>query len=110
MAGKMCEEKAPRKKSHKTKNSTDKEQGSAKNKKPLEEVSDDKCERMPSQEGEMTFYPLEKIKRFLSQTKGQRAVKTEQFFPELKGFVRSVAELRKEEGAFSDQEIYRLKK
>ena len=58
----------------------------------------------------MIFYPLEKIKRFLSQTKGQRAVKTEQFFPELKGFVRSVAELRKEEGAFSDQEIYRLKK
>ena len=44
------------------------------------------------------------------QTKGQNAVKTEQFFPDLKGFVRSVAELRKEEATLSDQKIYRRRK
>ena len=48
----------------KGKNSADKEQSSAKNKKPLKEGSDDECEWTPSQEDEMTFYRLEKIKRF----------------------------------------------
>ncbi|KAI3360881.1 hypothetical protein L3Q82_012889, partial [Scortum barcoo] len=46
---------------------------------------------------------------FKQETKGQRAVKTEQFFPDLNGFIRSVNQLRKDD-VFSDQEIYRLRK
>ncbi|KAI3365342.1 hypothetical protein L3Q82_010130 [Scortum barcoo] len=57
----------------------------------------------------ITSYSVEKIRRFLAETKGQRAVKTEQFFPDLNGFIRSVNQLRKED-VFSDQEIYRLRK
>lgn len=34
----------------------------------------------------------------------------QQFFPDLKAFVRSVAELRKDEDSFSEQDFYRLKK
>ena len=34
----------------------------------------------------------------------------QQFSPDLKAFVRSVAELRKDEDSFSEQDFYRLKK
>lgn len=50
-----------------------------------------------------------KIRKFLSDTKGQRAVNTECFFPDLKGFIKSVYHFKKE-NVFSEQEIYRLKK
>ena len=34
----------------------------------------------------------------------------EQLFPNLKGFVRSVAELRKDQDSFSEQDFYQLEK
>lgn len=80
-------------------------------KKTLEALcDDDECEWTPSQEDETILYPLEKIKKVLLETKGQRAVKTETFFPDLRGFIKSVTQLRKGEDSFSDQEIYRLRK
>ena len=92
----------------------DKEQNQAKAKKSEIIVSDedeeDECEWSPSsQEPETVFYPLEKIKKFLSDTKGLRGLQIEDFYPDLKGFVRSVTLLMKE-SVFTDQEVYRLKK
>ena len=52
---------------------------------------------------------MEKIRKFLAETKGHRAVKIEHFFSDLIGFIRSVNQLRKDD-AFTDQEIDRLKK
>lgn len=77
----------------------------------LEDISDieEECEWTP-QEDKTTFYPPEKIKKFLLQTKGSSAVKTELFFSDLKGFVKFVTRLRKETNSFSDQEIYCPKK
>ncbi|KAK0155410.1 Transposon TX1 uncharacterized protein [Merluccius polli] len=89
--------------STKRKKSADKGQG--------ESLSDEEeeAELTISQEERITSYSVEKIRRFLAETKGLRAVKTEQFFPDLNGFIRSINQLRKDD-AFSDQEIYRLKK
>ena len=53
---------------------------------------------------------MDKIKKFLQDTKGIKAVKTEQFFPDLRGFIRSVAWLRTDTEGFTKQEGYRLKK
>ncbi len=96
----------------KRKNSADKGQGGSKSRKTgLLSLSDEEeeAELTLSQEERVSSYSVEKIKRFLTETKGQRAVKPEQFFPDLNGFIRSVNRLRKEE-VFSDQEVYRLKK
>lgn len=103
--------------------STEKEQAGAKGKnlKAMEHVStsdDDECDwspsqeegLSPSQEAEIEFYPIDKISKFLSDTKGLRGLKIEDFFPDLRGFVKSVTLLIKQDGAFSDQEIWRLKK
>ncbi len=95
----------------KRKKSVDKGQGGGKTQKTLQSLSDEEeeTELTVSQEERITSYSVEKIKRFLAETKGQRAVKTEQVFPDLNGFIRSVNRLRKED-MFSDQEVYRLKK
>ncbi|KAI3357334.1 hypothetical protein L3Q82_015491 [Scortum barcoo] len=95
----------------KRKKSADKGQGGGKTRKTLQSLSDEEeeAELTVSQEERITSYSVEKIRRFLAETKGQRAVKTEQFFPDLNGFIGSVNRLRKED-VFSDQEVYRLRK
>ena len=50
------------------------------------------------------------MKKFLQDSKGLRAFKTEQFFPDLRGFIRSVAWLRKDNEGFTDREVFGLKK
>ncbi|TWW74449.1 hypothetical protein D4764_14G0004520 [Takifugu flavidus] len=76
-------------------------------------LSDEEDEEEPelilSQEEKLICYPVGKIKKFLSDTKGQRAVRTESFFPDLNGFIRSVNRFTKE-NVFSEQEVYRLMK
>ncbi len=96
----------------KRKNSADKGQGGGQSRKTgLLSLSDEEeeAELTLSQEERVSSYSVVKIKRFLTETKGQRAVKPEQFFPDLNGFIRSLNRLRKEE-VFSDQEVNRLKK
>lgn len=70
---------------------------------------DDEVDLTASQEERIGSYSLKNIKKFLLETKGQRAIKPELFFPDLEGFIKSVNRLRGE-GVFTDQEIYRLKK
>ncbi|KAI3376787.1 hypothetical protein L3Q82_000387 [Scortum barcoo] len=74
----------------KRKKSADKGQGGGKTRKTLQSLSDEEeeAELNVSQEERITSYSVEKIRRFLAETKGQRAVKTEQFFPDLNGFIR----------------------
>ncbi|GLD72271.1 uncharacterized protein AKAME5_002359500 [Lates japonicus] len=76
-----------------------------------------------SQEGDSDFvlsqesqslYTATEIKRFLEQTKGLRLITVEEYFPDLKLFLRSAKILTRKSGmtedVLSDQEIYRLKK
>ncbi|KAK3510779.1 hypothetical protein QTP70_022486 [Hemibagrus guttatus] len=54
-------------------------------------------------------YSTEDIKEFLRNTKWQKNVALEEFFPDLKQFIHDVKFFRRE-GAFVDVEIFRLKK
>ncbi|KAK3558043.1 hypothetical protein QTP86_006421 [Hemibagrus guttatus] len=54
-------------------------------------------------------YSAEDIKEFLRNTKGQKNVVLEEFFPDRKQFIHDVKFFRRE-GAFVDVEIFRLKK
>ena len=116
LAENLSEEMEIIKGSSKRKSSAHKEQSESKAKKLLEDLSDEdeddeeECEWTASQAEELTLYPLDKIKKFLQDTKGIKAVKTEQFFPDLRGFIRSVAWLRTDTEGFTKQEGYRLKK
>lgn len=63
-----------------------------------------------SQEEQLNVvYSAEDIKEFLKNTKWQKNVAIEEFFPDCKQFLHDVRHFRKE-GAFIDVEIFRLKK
>ncbi|KAM3619344.1 uncharacterized protein V6R79_006715 [Siganus canaliculatus] len=59
-------------------------------------------------------YSFQRIRAFLRNSKGQRAVKVEDFFPDLQLFMDSVRFFMKNAGglepSFIDQEVFRLKK
>ncbi|TWW59347.1 hypothetical protein D4764_06G0008770 [Takifugu flavidus] len=78
----------------KRKKPSEKQQGGEKARKVQKSLSDEEDEEEPelslSQEEKLICYPVGKIKKFLSDTKGQRAVRTESFFPDLDGFIKSV--------------------
>ncbi|KAI3376925.1 hypothetical protein L3Q82_000023 [Scortum barcoo] len=84
----------------KRKKSADKGQGGGKTRKTLQSLSDEEeeAELTVSQEERITSYSVEKIRRFLAETKGQRAVKTEQFFPDLNGFIGFFFSLERRNG------------
>lgn len=90
--------------------------GAKKIKKVLQELSDeDEVGLTASQEERIISHSLEKIKKFLVETKGWRAIKPELFFPDLNSFIRSVNRLRGDVlfvwfFFFTDHEVYRLKK
>ena len=85
-----------------------------------EEVSaysgSDEMESQPSaQPDRESGYSLTRIRKFLQDSKGKRAVKAESFFTDLKCFVDSAKMLMKKpaalgEEAFTDREVFRLKK
>lgn len=63
-----------------------------------------------SQEEQLSvLYTAEDIREFLRDTKWQKNVVIEEFFPDLKQFIHDVIYFRRE-GAFLEVEIYRLKK
>ncbi len=55
-------------------------------------------------------YTLDKIKKFLQTTKGMKGVIVEDYFPDRELFINSSRALMKEAGAFTEQEVFRLKK
>lgn len=55
-------------------------------------------------------YTLDKIKKFLQTTKGMKGVIVEDYFPDRELFINSSRTLMKEAGAFTEQEVFRLKK
>lgn len=62
-----------------------------------------------------SVYSFSRIRSFLQETKGMRLVKVEEYFPDLQLFLDSVKFFSKNAGcpgqqAFTDQEVYRLKK
>ena len=95
----------------KRKKSADKGHRGGKTRKTLQNLSDEEeeAELTVSQDEKITSYSVKNIKKFLAETKGHMAVKIEQFFPDLIAFIRLVNRLR-EDNAFSDQEIYSLKR
>lgn len=65
--------------------------GGGETRKNVQSLSDEEeTELTASQEGKTTSSSVEKIRRFSAETEGQRAVKTEQFFPGFNAFIRSV--------------------
>ncbi len=55
-------------------------------------------------------YTLDKIKKFLQTTKGMKDVVAEDYFPDRELFINSARALMKDDGAFTEQEVFRLKK
>ncbi len=55
-------------------------------------------------------YTLDKIKKFIQTTKGMKGVVVEDYFPDCEFFINSARALMIEAGAFTEQEVFRLKK
>ena len=63
-------------------------------------------------DAETVNYGLEEMKKFLQKTKNSRGVKVASFFPKKKSFIESAKLNMKKrgKGAFTDQEVFRVKK
>lgn len=70
------------------------------------------CSYLSSQndnENQTIVYGVEKISKFLKDTKGLPGVQVEDYFPDRSAFIDDVKFLMKE-GVFADKEVYRLRK
>jgi len=72
--------------------------------------SSDSVSSLSQKRSVRSAYTAEKIKMFLQTTKGMKGVNVEDYFPDREMFIDSIRTLRKEGGAFTEQEVFRLKK
>ncbi len=81
----------------------------------LQNTQESDCEEENMQVGRQSRYSFLRIRTFLKETKGVRAVKVEDFFPDLQLFHDSVRFFMRNmdslgQPSFTDREIFRLKK
>lgn len=81
-----------------------------------ESVMDSDCESSDSvssasqKRTDRSAYVLDKIKKFLQTMKGMKGVNVEDYLPDRELFIDSTRALMKEGGAFTEQEVFRLRK
>jgi len=91
----------------------DAREGDSESSNAVESALESDCESSDSvtsqKQSVCSAYTSDKIKMFLQTTKGMKGVNVEDYFPDRKTFIDSTRALRKEGGAFTEQEVFMSK-